>query len=352
MSKRKMSSRYKYNNEHNKGGGNSSIFNFPSEVKFFKLKDGKRFNFIIIPYIIKSENHPLVKIGEAEVGDLDFVMDVLVHRNIGGSENDIFCLKNLKKKCPICEASAEARERGKDDDAQALYPSRRVYYNIWDQDSDDMFVFTSSHKYFAKELTNEAVEQGAKKGLEQIEYAGPEEWKVVSFRADEESWGKAKYFKCTSFRFEDTDVHVSDKKIEAAISFDEIMKVLSYDEMSKILYGNEDEDEDEKNDSRDDKGNRRDDSEVEDNGESKSRGRKDRDEEEEEEKSKTKKRTDDNEKSETEERQSRKTDKEEKKPEKKECPEGFEFGKDVDKHKQCDNCKIWDDCDETKRKKR
>ncbi len=54
-------------------------------VNFFNPIEGKnRTNFI--PYVIKTKNHPLVKRGEFEVGDSDYVMDIFVHRGVGPSE--------------------------------------------------------------------------------------------------------------------------------------------------------------------------------------------------------------------------------------------------------------------------
>src|SRR5574344_3080567 len=59
-------------------GGKAGVMNWGKvngDVQFFSPAEGRnRIN--IIPYTIKTKNHPLVKKGEFEVGDSDYVMDV------------------------------------------------------------------------------------------------------------------------------------------------------------------------------------------------------------------------------------------------------------------------------------
>jgi hypothetical protein len=308
----------------------------------------------------------LVSAGEIEVGDLDFVMDVYIHRSIGGGDTDIVCLKrNYGKRCPICEVANEKNEKGDEAGYNALKASRRVYFNVLpigkDDDDDEIKVFQMSHFYFLKPLTEEA-EEG--EGGNPIDYASQDDGKVISFRAVEESFKKNKFFKCESLKFEEREVDVTDKMIDQAVSFDEAMKVLSADEIEKILFGGDD-DEDEDEDDKDSKRKKRDrDEEDDEEDQPKRKGKKDEDDDEEDDRKSKKRKSDDDDDSEGVDKKSKKsserTDEEEKpkkkvkeeeeeKPKKsKECPEGFEFGKDVDKHKACEECKYWDDCDEAK----
>ena len=82
-------------------GGVINYRNYDGEVTFFSPTEGKhRIN--IIPYTIKSKNHPLVKRGEAEIGEQDYIMDFYVHRGVGPAEKSVLCLKNTYgKPCPI-----------------------------------------------------------------------------------------------------------------------------------------------------------------------------------------------------------------------------------------------------------
>ena len=118
--KGKLAKRYQASYE-SKGsmGGKVGVMDWKKvdgEVQFFNPVEGRnRIN--IIPYVIKSKNHPLVKKGEFEIGDKDYVMDVYVHRGVGPSEASVLCLKNTYgKPCPICEQSQVLRKQGKEEE--------------------------------------------------------------------------------------------------------------------------------------------------------------------------------------------------------------------------------------------
>ena len=130
-------------------GGVINYRNHDGEIKFFSPAEGKnRIN--IVPYVIKSKNHPLVKSGEAEVGEKDYVLDFYAHRGVGPAEKTVLCLKNTYgKPCPICEQAAALRKAGKEKEANALKPSRRVVYNIEDlKEPGVLKVFETSHYLF------------------------------------------------------------------------------------------------------------------------------------------------------------------------------------------------------------
>ncbi len=225
-------------------GSKAGVMNWKKvdrEVEFFSPKEGRnRIN--IVPYEIKTKNHPLVKKGEFEVGDKDYVMDVFTHRGIGPSEATVLCLKETYgKPCPICEQAAMLKKQGKEKEAGALKASRRVFYNVQDcKNPDKLLVFEASHYLFEKELIEEARddEEG---GF--VDFADEESGKEIKFRCSKVSKGGFEFNEYKSFSFEDRDENIPDELLESAISFDEIMNVPTYEEVEKILYG-EDEDED------------------------------------------------------------------------------------------------------------
>ena len=157
-----LSKRYQasFDTKESRGGSKNGVMDWrkvDGEVNFFKPVEGKnRIN--IIPYVIKTKNHPLVKRGEFEIGDTDYVMDCWVHRSVGLSEVSVVCLKETYgKPCPICEQSAMFAKEGKDKEAKDLKPKRRVIYNIQDlKEPDKLKVFEASHNLFEKELIDEA----------------------------------------------------------------------------------------------------------------------------------------------------------------------------------------------------
>ena len=329
-----LSKRYQasFETKESKGGSRKGVMDWKKvdgEVNFFKPAEGKnRIN--IIPYVIKTKNHPLVKRGDFEIGDTDYVMDCWVHRSIGVSEANVICLKETYgKPCPICEQSALLAKEGKDKEAKDLKPKRRVFYNVQDlKDPDKLKVFEASHNLFEKELIDEARddEEG---GF--VDFADVENGKEIKFRASETSFGKIKYMEFKSFGFEDRDEPIPDELVESAISFDEIMNVPTYEEVEKIIYGQEDDDSDE--DETPKKSSKKVvDDEDEDDEPAPAKKSKHRDEDDED---------DDSDEDETP-----------KKACSGNCKFGHKFGVDVDGFDDCDNCDCWDSCTKAFRENR
>lgn len=380
-------------------GSKAGVMNWKKvdrEVEFFSPKEGRnRIN--IVPYEIKTKNHPLVKKGEFEIGDKDYVMDVFTHRGIGPSEATVLCLKETYgKPCPICEQAAMLKKQGKEKEAGALKASRRVFYNVQDcKNPDKLLVFEASHYLFEKELIEEARddEEG---GF--VDFADEESGKEIKFRCSKVSKGGFEFNEYKSFSFEDRDENIPDELLESAISFDEIMNVPTYEEVEKILYG-EDEDEDSDEDEKPSKKSKKvesddeeddfdeeeekaapkkskkksepedeeDDSEEDDEEEEKPASKKsvkksapesdeddDWDDEDDEPapKSKSKKKpepeededSDDSDDEEEEEPAPKKSKKKDCGGDCGKCPFGHKFGDDCDDFDDCDDCDIWDKC--------
>lgn len=361
-------------------GGKAGVMDWKKvdgEVQFFSPAEGRnRIN--IIPYTIKSKNHPLVKKGEFEVGDKDYVMDIFVHRGVGPSEASVLCLKNTYgKPCPICEQSALLRKQGKEDEAGALKPSRRVFYNVQDLKNPDVLkVFEASHYLFEKELIDEARddEEG---GF--VDFADEESGKEIKFRCSKTSKGGFEFNEFKSFSFEDRDENIPDELLESAISFDEIMNVPTYEEAEKILYGRDEDDDSEDEEEEEDevpakksskkavaKNEDDDDADDEEEPAPKKTAKKkpavdeddedeDLDEDEEEEKpaKKPAKKSKVVEEDDDDEQEDEDDEPPAKKPSKKEkdcggdckkCPFGHKFGEDTDEFDDCDDCDVWDKC--------
>lgn len=356
-------------------GGVINYRKYDGEIKFFSPAEGKhRIN--IIPYVIKTKNHPLVKSGEAEIGEKDYVLDYYSHRGVGPAEKTVLCLKNTYgKPCPICEQAAALRKAGKEKEAAALKPSRRVVYNIEDlKEPGVLKVFEASHYLFEKELIEEARDDD-EGGF--IDFADEEEGKEIKFRASKVTKNGMEFTEFKSFGFEDRDEELDEKLLDSAISFDELLEVPTYEEAEKILYGDDDDSEDdEDDDSEDEKPAKKSSKKVVEEDED------DEDDDDEEEEKPVKKpskksepedddedESDDDEPEEDDEedeeppakKSSKKSKKieddedEDEKPAKKsskkscdgdcpECPFGHKFGTDCDESDDCDDCELWNKC--------
>jgi phage pi2 protein 07 len=341
------------------------------DVKFFKPKEGK--NIIdIVPYIIKTKNDPLVKTGDAKVGDQSYMLDLFIHSNIGPTQASIICLKEtFGKPCPICEQRQAFYNEGKKDEAAVLKAKRQCFYNVRDvkNASDEIQVFNISHFLFQKELIEEAKASSDDGGI--VDFVDLDDGKSISFRAAEtESLinGKTvKFLEYKSFSFKDREDPLDESWVKKAVAFDELMKLHTYDEAKKILFGDEDEDTD-SDDDEDEKPKAKgktkghpveDDEEEEDvDDDDDSDDEEDTDESDEDEDEES---DEDDEDDEPAPKPKAKAKVETKKPSAKlatgksittmKCPSKHKFGIDCNKFPDdCDDCDIWADCAKEQKK--
>ena len=354
-----LGARYKHSEETKDYGGaqGSHAFDWKKvskeKVNFFTPKEGTN-KIAIIPYEVKSKNHPLVRSKEMEIGDLDAVMDLYIHRGIGPNNSSVVCLKrNFGKACPICEQADEFKNAGKEKEFNQLKPSRRCLYNIVDMVNPDkgVQVFDVSQFLFEKELIDEA-RNAAKSDGDFVNYAAPGmEGKIIKFRASKESFQKAEYFEFKSFGFIDREEEDWDEDwLESAISFDEAMIVPTYEEAGNILFG-QDEDAEEEDDPKPAKKSRHADDDEEEDPKPKKKAR---DEEEDEPKAKKSRHAEEDEEDEPKPKKKKDPmDDEDVPPAKAKaagtCPDGGVFGKDVDTRDACDDCKEWEKCARAKK---
>lgn len=82
--------------------------------KVFPLWDpatGTNHSFDIVPYFL-TENHPMVKNGEAQPGQRGYILPVHVHSNVGTTQDKVICLaKTLHKRCVVCEEGKKQLDR-------------------------------------------------------------------------------------------------------------------------------------------------------------------------------------------------------------------------------------------------
>lgn len=284
--------------EKDSGGKGWGVLNTEGlgEELFFKPEIGN--NAIdIIPYVVKTDKHPKLK-----PGDVDYVLDVWVHKKIGAGEDSYVCLKKTyKKACPICEEMAKLTQDGGDEDTiDALKPKHRVFYNVINLNAKagNIQLFEQSHFKFEKELLEEA-ETG---DGEIMIFSDPVDGYSVKFKGRKASFKGRDFTEIKNISLEEREEQYEDSVVDDAYSLDELLIVPSYEEISNAFYG------------------------IESEAPAKKKARPDdEDDEEKEEVKETPK-------------------KEVKKSKKNSCPYGHEFGKDCDAKKECKKCEEWDAC--------
>jgi hypothetical protein len=228
------------------------------KTDFYKPPKSGTMQIDIVPYIIRTTNHPLVAKGKLKVGDLDYVLDIYVHRAIGATNTDVVCLKmNYGKPCPVCElANEKLRTNGSDDEEyKALKPKRRVLYNVLDAVREsDLQVFDVSHWFFEKELIDKAKYEGEKIGKAYLDFADPDEGYTIECRTTTEKFNTYDVVKFKDFSFAKRGPNIiTDEDIEDAVGFDQFLNLMTTEEIERLLYGdgsdadpvNEDENEEE-----------------------------------------------------------------------------------------------------------
>lgn len=211
------------------------------EVTFFKPKKGMNLIDILV-FEVSTNNHP----GLGKPGELEYILELWVHRGIGALNHSFICpLKTFGKPCPICEEIEAKIKEGaswKDEEIAALRPTRRAYYNVIDMNEPDkgVQIFTTSYANFQKELLEEAdcSQDGDGEGSDDIIcFADPEEGFSVQFRAVTKKWGKIEYFEFKKFDFIERDNQYDEGILSDVYPLDKMMVEASYDEIRDAFYG-------------------------------------------------------------------------------------------------------------------
>ena len=221
-------------------------------LKFFKMGDpGTYHDLNILPWVISSKKHPEVVAKHANVGDPDYVLDVMVHTRIGPNNGDYICPKNFGLPCPICEYADELNKNPQTKkQAKDLFARRKCVYLVQEltdefhAKSEEPMVFEVSHAVFSKDLQSRATSCLRGKGV--VNFADPDVkvGKVVSFSVNEESMGDGKKFKkAANFEFNERVEEISDEILEKCPSLDSMMVIKSYDQLKAALYGDPEDEE-------------------------------------------------------------------------------------------------------------
>ena len=306
----------------------------PAE-KFWKCGKGQHL-IDIIPY--KAGKFDPV----AEEGEDTYVLDLWVHQGVGVLDAQYVCpLRNYGKPCPICEEIKRLKsEDDYDEDlVKSLQPKRRVIYNIFCQDNPEeeakgVQIWEVAH-WFAERQFISLARIPAKHGkVEQrmIYFPDPDVGVSIAFSRDGVGATSTSY---SGYQFVDReDKEYIKELMKDAFVLDEIIHIPTYEEIERDFKGLEEEEE------------------TEDaiNIEEAFEGEEQREEEYEEEELESEEDENEKEESVVDERTKRRLERKKKSTKKnkkeEECPFGHIFGDDIDAYDDCDNCPVYDKCEE------
>lgn len=187
-----------------------------------------------------GKNHPT-----KEEGKIAYSLEVHSHQGIGPTKDNWVCLaRTYKKPCAICDYQQQLREEEADEDKiNALYPKRRMLYNLEVLDSPKeqakgVQLFEIAHFSFTKPLEEQA-KLPAGGGL--VHYAATSAGKIVTFNVSEGTFKDKKTGKTgkksdyTSFHFLDRDP-LADEIFEQAFILDDVIHIPTYEEVYEALH--------------------------------------------------------------------------------------------------------------------
>ena len=309
----------------------------PKDVEIL-VADPGRFKMDILPYVVQNEKHPDRddEYGIALHGELWYKRPFKIHRDIGPDGDVVICLDSIGEKCPICEYRAKLKAGdGDEEDIKALRAKGRNLYVVipfdkkWDEEPH---IFDISQFLF-QDLLNDELEDDEENEI----FPDPEEGKTLHIRFDKDKWGGQTFAKTSRIDFKERDYTYEMEYIKDLPNPDEIIEksILSYKELEKKFLSFTDEDSE-------------DFEEVPDETEEKPSPRKRKTSR------KPKQDDDDNGNGEddtTDEKPTARRTTRSRKPAsrrttKDRCPHGHKFGVDIDGYEDCENCAIWDDCND------
>ncbi len=248
-----------------RGLGRASVLDLTAySPSWYKALGGKTKNvFDILPFKISQDWYSKLKTRAGntvglEVGDLDYKLEVPVHRQIGPNNDSFLCLREaFGKACPICEDKFKEFEKGKQDRDEdlikALNASWRCIYNVYDynNDKEEIQLFEISYKMFEELLLEEAQPEGDR--LEPIYFSSLTAGVTIEWKGKEKSLGKSNFIEATSFEFLQRDAY-GEEVLDQVYPLDKMLIIPTYDEVQKAyLDMSDDEEEGEEREERDDR---------------------------------------------------------------------------------------------------
>lgn len=344
MAKRKANFKGKVLHDAKKRDRDSSpgYLTLPDDFEYFVPEPGGRTRLDFLPYIVTDDRHPDKDedTGTALKDDYWYKRPFKIHREIGPESVTIICPTSVGRKCPICQYRAELlkeRKDYKDPDIKALAPKDRILYIVvpvgMKKYSDKAYLWDFSYHNFHKLLGKELQEDESNEN-----FPHPEEGQTVHIRFDEESFEGQAFAKASRIDFKPRDYTYEYDMLDELPSLDELIHshVLGYKELNELFLQMEDADVDDKD---------FDDTPEEEKPAKTSTIRKAK-------KLSTKKPAEEEPEDDTpapgrKKKTLSRTTKKEPEPEgEQECPSGFTFGSDIDKHEECNNCTVWNECND------
>lgn len=336
-----------------------SYLNLPKGVKQFSLEEGaKMVKLDFVPYVVTDQNHPERDEARnvATKGSIWYRRPFKIHRNIGAADEAVICLKSIGKKCPICEYQEKRYKEGASkEETGALRAKLRSLYVVIPIDSkkfDEVpHIWDMSDALFQNLLIEEL-----ELNNEFEDFFTLDNGYTAEIRFKWETLSGSTFPEARTIHFEKRDEY-DPSVMNFVPALDNMLKIYSYEELHNKFFELENEETADEADI------------PEEHAETSFRRKKILNVPTTEEGSSTEQRkfvedlhsgrgsiqgeANNNPTASAPIRRKKQITEPEAIPSKelKTCPHGHKFGVDTDAFNECDNCTLWDDCIEQKRRK-
>lgn len=225
------------------------------DAKFYAARSGRQKNLMdIVPFMISEAWYPKLRnrIGKPTglgPGDLDYKLEVPIHRNVGEEHAVIVCLREaFGRPCAVCEEKFAEFNKPRDEwdkeKIKSLNAKWRCFYNVWDYNStqpDPTFlIFDISYKMFEEPLLK-WIEPDPENGdqLEMIYFSSLSEgyvieWQGIEKRITEKS---SPYIEAVSFEFLPRDQPYDKSVLDMVYPLDRLLIIPTPEEVQSLHLG-------------------------------------------------------------------------------------------------------------------
>ncbi len=203
-----------------------------SEQKISKFNPGKGEWIIdIIPYIA-GKNDPLNQEGESV-----YVLDILVHMDVGPAGEKIVCLSQFNLPCPVCELIKKKQSEGEDYKTciKPLQAKRRTLYNVIvrenpEEEKKGVQLLEISHFFLQKNIA--ALSKNPRKGG-YIIFSDLDDGRSIGFRRTGVGAENTAY---DAHQFIDRPAPITDAEWQAAKCLDDFIVIRAYKDIYDMLH--------------------------------------------------------------------------------------------------------------------
>jgi len=224
--------------------GNYGHLLLPRGVSVFKEEPASRVDMDMIPYIIKEDRHP-DRDEERDVavkGSMWYKRPYKLHRSVGPENVNLVCPVSFGKRCPICEHRSRLLAQGadwKDEAVKSARPSdRNVYYVIpkgHKKFEERIHIWDISNFLFQQHL-DEELDENPDFGM----FPDLESGLMMRIRFSEETFERNKYAATSRIDFVERDYAYGEEMIKDLVPLDQVLQVKDYRDISSIYHEGED----------------------------------------------------------------------------------------------------------------